>query len=106
MSPRKYVPKYGDDPWCFSRGLALLSRILGISGLRRPSLEPAVNDQMHWDELAQLEVNLRTLQRRLVQTLVINNPKEMSHVRAEIEALEEQRADIQSRIAKSFDVVA
>jgi hypothetical protein len=64
-----------------------------------------VNDQMHWDELERLEVDLRTLQRRLVRTLVADNPREMSRVRAEIEALEEQRADIRSRMAKSFDVV-
>ena len=60
---------------------------------------------MHLDELAQLEVNLRTLQRRLVQTLVVYDPKEMSRIRAEIEILEEQRADLQSRTATSFDSV-
>lgn len=59
--------------------------------------------QPHRDELEQLQVDIRTLHRRLVMTADL---KEMSRLLAEIQALEEYCADIQSRGAKAFGVVA
>jgi hypothetical protein len=60
-------------------------------------------EQLQRDVLEQLQVDIRALQRHLAVTV---NPTEMRRVRAEIRALEEYYANIQSRRAKTFGVLA